>query len=140
MTASISGSGYWGPEVGFYGGVDFGFGYPGVGFDGGYWQEGTYYYNRSVTNVDATVVHNTYNTTVVNNSTTVNRVSFHGGPGGTTARASAQELQAANQRHVSMTSVQTQHQEVARTDLWSAKIRAGRILGVGNVVTSRLRD
>lgn len=131
MTASISGSGYWGPEVGFYGGVDFGFGYPGVGFDGGYWQEGTYYYNRSVTNVDATVVHNTYNTTVVNNSTTVS---------GTTARASAQELQAANQRHVSMTSVQTRHQEVARTDLWSAKIRAGRILGVGNVVASRLRD
>ena len=29
--------GYWGPEVGFYGGVDYGFGYPGVGFYGGYW-------------------------------------------------------------------------------------------------------
>lgn len=108
--------GYWGPEVGFYGGVAYGFGYPGVGFYGGYWQEGSYYYNRSVTNVDVTVVRNTYNTTVVNNNTTVNRVSFHGGPGGITARASAQELQAANQRHVSMTFVQTQHQELARTD------------------------
>lgn len=59
---------------------------------------------------------NTYNTTVVNNNTTVTRVSFHGGPGGTSARATAQELQAANQRHVSMTSVQRQHQEAARTD------------------------
>jgi len=108
--------GYWGPEVGFYGGLDYGFGYPGIGFYGGYWQENTYYYNRSVTNVDVTVVHNTYNTTVVNNNTTFNRVSFHGGPGGTSARATAQELQAAKQRHVSMTSVQTQHQEAARTD------------------------
>src|SRR5215469_11507436 len=103
------------PEVGFYGGVDYGFGYPGTGFFGGYWQGQTYYYNRSVTNVDVTIVRNTYNTTVVNN-TTVNRVSFHGGPGGTTARPTSQELQAANQSHVAMTSVQTQHQETARTD------------------------
>lgn len=109
--------GYWGTEVGFYGGVNYGFGYTGTGFFGGYWQEGTYFYNRSVTNVDVTIVHNTYNTTVVNNNTTVNnRVSFHGGQGGTTARPTAQELQAANQRHTSMTSVQTQHQEAARTD------------------------
>src|SRR5262252_9964621 len=107
--------GYWGTEVGFYGGVDYGFGYPGTGFFGGYWQGGAYYYNRSVTNVDVTMVRNTYNTTVVNN-TTVNRVSFHGGPGGTTARPTSQELQAGNQSHVAMTSVQTQHQETARTD------------------------
>ena len=108
--------GYWGTEVGFYGGVDYGFGYPGTGFFGGYWQGENYYYNRSVTNVDVTIVRNTYNTTVVNNNTTVNRVSFHGGAGGTTARPTSQELQAANQRHVAMTSVQTQHQETARTD------------------------
>src|SRR5215467_1993376 len=107
--------GYWVTEVGFYGGVDYGFGYPGSGFFGGYWQGENYYYNRSVTNVDVTIVRNTYNTTVVNN-TTVNRVSFHGGTGGTTARPKSQELQAANQRHVAMTSVQTQHQETARTD------------------------
>ena len=28
--------GYWGPAVGFYGGIDYGFGYPGSGFYGGY--------------------------------------------------------------------------------------------------------
>src|SRR6266571_3845063 len=66
--------GYWGPEVGFYGGINYGFGYTGVGFFGGYWRGGTYYYNRSVTNVDVTVVRNTYNTTVVNNNTTINRL------------------------------------------------------------------
>jgi hypothetical protein len=108
--------GYWGPVIGFYGGINYGFGYPGVGFYGGYWRGGTYFYNRSVTNVDVTVVHNTYNTTVVNNNTTINRVSFNGGSGGTTARPTAVELAAARQPHTSMTSVQIQHQQTARSD------------------------
>ena len=30
-------AGYWGPHVGFYGGVNYGFGYFGVGFVGGCW-------------------------------------------------------------------------------------------------------
>ena len=30
-------AGYWGPHVGFYGGVNYGFGYFGRGFEGGYW-------------------------------------------------------------------------------------------------------
>src|ERR1700720_334077 len=30
-------AGYWGPHVGFYGGVNYGFGYGGVGFVGGRW-------------------------------------------------------------------------------------------------------
>lgn len=105
--------GYWGPEVGFYGGINYGFGYTGVGFYGGYWRDRTYYYNRSVTNVDFTVVHNTYNTTVINNNTTINRVSFNGGRGGTTSSPTSREMAAARQRHVPMTSEQTQHQQFA---------------------------
>ena len=89
--------GYWGPEVGFYGGINYGFGYTGVGFFGGYWRGGTYYYNRTVTNVDVTVVRNTYNTTVINSN--VNRVSFNGGRGGITARPTFQEMAADRQRH-----------------------------------------
>ena len=42
---------YWGPTVGFYGGIAYGFGYTGSGFFGGHWQGGQYYYNSSVTNV-----------------------------------------------------------------------------------------
>src|SRR5580698_8986903 len=38
--------GYWGPTVGFYGGVDYGFGYTGTGYAGGYWNRGAFYYNR----------------------------------------------------------------------------------------------
>src|SRR5690348_9144247 len=83
--------GYWGPEVGYYGGINYGFGYTGVGFFGGYWRGGNYYYNRSVTNVNVTVIHNTYNTTVVNN-TTINRTSFNGGRGGIDARPNREEM------------------------------------------------
>ena len=31
-------AGYWGPHVGFYGGINYGFGYGGVGFVGGEWR------------------------------------------------------------------------------------------------------
>jgi WXXGXW repeat (2 copies) len=109
-------AGYWGPEVGFYGGVNYGFGYTGVGFFGGSWRGGNYYYNRAVTNVDVTVVRNTYNTTVVNNNTTVNRVSFNGGPGGTRAQPTSRELAATREQHVPMTTQQTQHEQAARAD------------------------
>src|SRR5215472_1665824 len=30
-------AGYWGLHVGFYGGINYGFGYFGVGYQGGYW-------------------------------------------------------------------------------------------------------
>jgi hypothetical protein len=30
--------GYWGPHVGFYGGVNYGFGYIGIGYFGGFWR------------------------------------------------------------------------------------------------------
>ncbi len=44
--------GYWGPHIGFYGGIDYGFGYTGHGYYGAYWNNGRVYYNRSVTNVN----------------------------------------------------------------------------------------
>src|SRR5256885_1274651 len=77
--------GYWGPHIGFYGGINYGFGYDGVGYEGGYRRGSQFYYNRSVTNISNTNITNVYNRTVVNN-VTVNRVSFNGGPGGVAAR------------------------------------------------------
>ena len=84
-------AGYWGPEIGFYGGVNYGFGYVGVGFEGGHWDNGQFFYNRAVTNVSDTHITNVYNKTVVNN-VTVNNVSYNGGKGGTTAQPTAHEL------------------------------------------------
>jgi hypothetical protein len=37
--------GYWGRSVGYYGGINYGFGYFGVGFWGGYWHGGRFFYN-----------------------------------------------------------------------------------------------
>jgi hypothetical protein len=38
-------AGYWGPVVGFYGGINYGFGYFGTGFCGGYWRDHRFWYN-----------------------------------------------------------------------------------------------
>ena len=109
--------GYWGPHVGFYGGINYGFGYGGVGFVGGEWRGGAFHYNTAVTNVNTTVIHNTYvNKTVINNNTTVNRVSYNGGTGGVTAQPTAAEQAAARENHVPATSLQTQHEQAARSN------------------------
>jgi len=105
--------GFWGPTIGFYGGINYGFGYFGVGFVGGRWDNGQFFYNRAVMNVNVTNIHNVYNTTVVNN-TTINRVSFNGGNGGVTARPTPQEEAAEHDRHIPPSAAQTQHVQAAR--------------------------
>jgi WXXGXW repeat (2 copies) len=106
--------GYWGPHVGFYGGINYGFGYVGEGYQGGYWNNGAFFYNRSVNNV--TNVTNVYNKTVIVNNVTVNDVSYNGGEGGVAARPTAEEETAQHERHVPPTSVQTQHIQAASTN------------------------
>jgi hypothetical protein len=107
--------GYWGPEVGFYGGIDYGFGYFGHGYEGGRWDNGHFFYNRSVNNVNVTVVHNVYNTTIVNR-TTVNRVSFNGGNGGRNERPTSREEAAARERRLAPVPAQREHVQAARSD------------------------
>ncbi len=107
--------GYWGPHIGFYGGVNYGFGYGGVGFVGGEWRGGRFAYNTAVVNVNTTVVRNVYvNKTVIVNNTT--RTSFNGGPGGVTARANAEELRASHESHIQPTSMQVSHEHAASTN------------------------
>ena len=69
--------GYWGPTVGFYGGINYGFGYPGNGYYGGEWRGREFYYNRTVNNVNVTNITNVYNQTVPND---INRVAYNNGP------------------------------------------------------------
>ncbi len=107
-------AGYWGPHIGFYGGVNYGFGYGGVGFEGGYWNGGHFFYNTAILHVNVNVIHNTYvhNVTVVNNT----HVAFNGGPGGTMARPTPGEQAAFHENHVAPTGVQMQHASFARQD------------------------
>jgi hypothetical protein len=107
--------GYWGREVGFYGGIDYGFGYSGEGYWGGRWDNGHFFYNRSVNNIENVRITNVYNQTVVVNNR-INNVSFNGGNGGTAARATPQQEAIARERHVEATPVQRQHVEAASKD------------------------
>jgi hypothetical protein len=108
--------GYWGPHIGFYCGVNYGFGYVGTGFEGGEWRDGGFFYNRAVVNVGTEVhVTNVYNKTVINN-TTITRVSYNGGPRGVAARPTPAEMAVANERHIPRTAAQETHIHAAATN------------------------
>ena len=112
--------GYWGRHVGYYGGVNYGFGYMGIGFAGGMWAGGAFRYNTAVVNVNRTVIHNTYiDNTVVRNTTIVNdrHVAFSGGPGGINHPPTNEERMAEHEQHTAPTSFQTQHEGAARTNV-----------------------
>jgi hypothetical protein len=114
--------GYWGPHVGYYGGVNYGFGYMGIGFAGGMWRGGAFAYNAAVMHVGAgggwggNVVYR--DTTIVNNTTIINNnhVAYSGGPGGINHPMTAQERTYSNEPHVAATSFQTQHEHTAQAD------------------------
>jgi hypothetical protein len=106
--------GYWGEHVGFYGGINYGYGYGGRGYEGGRWDNGHFFYNRSVNRVNETIIHNTYNTIVIENNTT--RVSYNGGNGGVEARPTAQEQTYSREQHVPRVATQEQHIQQARSN------------------------
>ena len=111
--------GYWGRHVGYYGGINYGFGYFGIGFVGGEWHEHHFRYNTAVVNVNRTVIRNVYvNKTVVNNVTVVNnnRVAYAGGPGGIRHDPTQSERVAMHERHEAPTQIQQQHFEAARSE------------------------
>lgn len=104
--------GYWGPHVGFYGGVPYGFGYTGSGFEGGYWNNGRYFYNRSVTNIGSVHVTDVYNKTVIVN-TGLGRASYNGGAHGIIARPTAAEEAIAREQHIPPTRLQVENTRAA---------------------------
>ena len=106
-------AGYWGPHIGFYGGVNYGFGYTGVGFVGGYWHGGAFFYNHACANFGSVHITNVYNRTVVNN---FNHVSFNGGAAGLRARPTPGEMRAEHDHHFEATGMQRDHEHMASTN------------------------
>jgi hypothetical protein len=113
--------GYWGPHIGYYGGVNYGFGYGGIGFAGGIWRGGFFSYNTAVMHVgvgggwgghvyeDRVVVERGY---VARDS----HVAFAGGPGGIHHDPSPEERVAEHDQHRGPSEVQQHHVEAARLD------------------------
>jgi WXXGXW repeat (2 copies) len=120
--------GHWGLHIGFYGGINYGFGYIGLGYEGGYWNHGHFFYNRVYNHVDVRTVHNVYNyranvhvnslnnVHVDNNVRTNNfnnnvRQSYRGGPSGVQARPQASEGAAWREPYAPRMNTQVQHEQ-----------------------------
>jgi hypothetical protein len=111
--------GYWGPHIGFYGGVNYGGGYGGIGFAGGTWNGGVFAYNTAVVRVNTDVVRNVYiNRTIVEQTTIINEnhTSFNGGPNGVQHVAAPEEQIAEHESHTQPTAFQQQHMAAAKAD------------------------
>lgn len=52
--------GYWAKEVGFYGGIEYGFGYTGKSYRGGRWSKDAFYYDRACNNLGSIEIANGY--------------------------------------------------------------------------------
>lgn len=111
-------AGYWGPHVGFYGGIDYGFGYFGTGFSGGYWANNTYFCNGAVTNIGA--LHgwrgNVYYGRGGFNEAQPNRISYNGGDRGTRSHPTLADLTARREPHIGWTTAQRQQASMARSN------------------------
>lgn len=106
--------GYWGPHVGYYGGINYGFGYGGAGFYGGRWDGGRFMYNTAVWHTGPGF-HGVYEDRTVIHETTVNRYSFNG-EGGVHAMPTAEERGYMHEQHMGGTQEQLNHYSSARVD------------------------
>lgn len=117
--------GYWGPHVGFYGGVNYGYGYGGHGYEGGRWDGGRFAYNRAVNNFGSVHVADAYTTKVT--ALHESRVSYAGGTGGLATQPTPEERNAGQDHHVPPTRMQAAHTVAAvRTPALMATHNAGR--------------
>src|SRR5690606_14333437 len=85
--------GYWGRQVGYYGGINYGFGYLGSGYQGGYWKNNHFHYNRAVNRIDTRRITHVYHRKVVINHVDRRRISYHGGKDGIQRRPTDRERQ-----------------------------------------------
>ena len=107
--------GYWGPTVGFYGGINYGYGYYGSGYYGGRWDGGVFRYNTAVSRVNTNVITHTYVNREVVRNVKGPRKSFNGA-GGVQAKPNARERAAAKADRIAPTSAQQSRAQAARND------------------------
>jgi hypothetical protein len=107
--------GYWGPSVGFYGGINYGYGYYGSDYYGGRWVGDTFRYNTAVSRVNTKAIRNTYVDRQVVPKNKGARPSFNG-PGGVQAEPNAREKGLTNAEHVAPISAQQSRAAAAKND------------------------
>ena len=105
--------GFWGRHIGFYGGVNYGFGYYGRGYEGGYWNKNNFFYNDRINRINVNVVRDVYQRNVVIENNT--HYSYNG-PGGYQTRPVAAELAVYREQRLPPQQVQLQIREQAATN------------------------
>ena len=104
--------GYWGPHVGYYGGINYGYGYGGHGYAGGHWDRGHFAYNRAVNNVPEGRVHAAYGRPMAVRPMPAHD-SFNGRGSHFTAPPTAAERRFEDARHGQPTPEQLEHEHRA---------------------------
>jgi hypothetical protein len=107
--------GYWAEAVGFYGGIDYGYGYGGNGYQGGRWDNGSFFYNSAVNNFGSLRIAHDYNQPVARDDDAVH-VSFNGGKRGAKARPTPEQEMLARGTHLAPTAEQQAHFDMAAKD------------------------
>jgi YXWGXW repeat-containing protein len=106
-------AGYWGPSVGYYGGINYGHGYFGHDYWGGRWEGNVFRYNTAVTRVDTNVVQKTFvDESVLKKEPKTSRAGFNG-PNGVKAEPNAEEKEAEEHRKTPPSYEQVAQQEAA---------------------------
>ncbi|MDR3722966.1 MAG: YXWGXW repeat-containing protein [Terracidiphilus sp.] len=111
-------TGYWGNHVGYYGGINYGGGYFGIGFAGGEWRGRDFFYNTEVYRVGPGVRYQ-FRDRGYRDHAYVDRdrhIGFSGGPGGIRHEMDARERMAEHDRHVGATNFQMSHENHFRDD------------------------
>jgi hypothetical protein len=103
--------GYWGRHVGYYGGINYGYGYIGNGYAGGRWDRGRFRYNSAVNNIPRGRVHDVYRAPVPQRP--VYRESFNGGGSPWHTPPSADQRRFEGGRHPRATPEQERHEQRA---------------------------
>ncbi|HWE99712.1 MAG TPA: YXWGXW repeat-containing protein [Caulobacteraceae bacterium] len=104
--------GFWGATIGFYGGIDYGWGYDGSGYYGGRWQDGRFYYNAALNNLGPGQAQYVYRDQHAIWGR--NQASYNGGPGGIRAVPGPTDQAALAGRRLSPTRVQASQAQLAR--------------------------
>lgn len=103
--------GTWGPQVGFYGGIPYGHGYDGVGYQGGRWTGNTFFYNRTVNNFGG--VHVTTSTTRPSTISTARASATMAVPAASTGDRMRRRQPICTGRRMAPTPMQMQHLRAA---------------------------
>jgi hypothetical protein len=121
-------SGYWAEEVGFYGGIDYGYGYGGDGYQGGRWENGTLSYNRAANNANNIASLDTANVhdQALTPDNKAVRISFNGGRRGVAAQPTKHQETLGGAKNVGATVEQQKHLELSAMDrLMYSKLNNG---------------